>query len=162
MRAQDKTKHVLLAGAATSNITPEIGKDIVGGFSPFPSKHIHDELHARCLVLDNGETRLAFVVCDLLGGDRAMFEEAARLVDPELKIPRSNLMMSCTHTHSASSVLGSDRYQEPRPPLEDYQRFVARRIADAVHRAVNKLEPAEDRLGARATSRARCSTAAGS
>ncbi|HEY2573417.1 MAG TPA: neutral/alkaline non-lysosomal ceramidase N-terminal domain-containing protein [Verrucomicrobiaceae bacterium] len=141
--AAPESRHVLLAGAATSNITPEIGKDIVGGFSPFPSKHIHDELHARCLVLDDGGTRLAFVVCDLLGADRAMFEEAARLVDPELKIPRSNLMMSCTHTHSASSVLGSERYQEPRPPLEDYQRFVARRIADAVHRAVNQLEPAK-------------------
>src|SRR6476661_5338662 len=70
----------LLAGAATSNITPNIGGEIIGGFVPFPSTHIHDELHARCLVLDNGEKRLAIVVCDLLGGARQMFDEAARLV----------------------------------------------------------------------------------
>jgi hypothetical protein len=50
------------AGAATSNITPAIGGLIIGGFHPLPSTHIHDELHARCLVLDNGETRMALVI----------------------------------------------------------------------------------------------------
>ncbi len=56
---------VLRAGAATSNITPFLGGDIVGGFHPFPSQQIHDELWARCLVIDNGEQRVAFVVLDL-------------------------------------------------------------------------------------------------
>ena len=37
----------LKAGAATSNITPNLGANIVGGFKPAPSLHIHDELHAR-------------------------------------------------------------------------------------------------------------------
>ena len=64
-------------------------------------------------MLDNGETRLAWVVCDLLGADRAMYEEAARLVLEGVKIPRANLMMSSTHTHSASSALGADRYGSP-------------------------------------------------
>ncbi|HEV7222648.1 MAG TPA: hypothetical protein VGN42_08105, partial [Pirellulales bacterium] len=50
------------AGAATSNITPRLGGEIIGGFAPFPSTHVHDELHARCLVLDDGQTRLALVV----------------------------------------------------------------------------------------------------
>lgn len=60
----------LQAGAATSNITPPLGTRIVGGFAPYPAEHIHDELHARCLVLDDGQTRLALVVCDLLGHNR--------------------------------------------------------------------------------------------
>ena len=54
----------LRAGAATSNITPDIGREIIGGFVPFPSTHIHDELHARCLVLDDVQTQIAMVVCD--------------------------------------------------------------------------------------------------
>src|SRR5437016_5550647 len=53
------------AGAATSNITPPLGTDIIGGFVPFPSKHIHDELHARCLVLDDGQDKLAFGSVDV-------------------------------------------------------------------------------------------------
>ena len=45
---------VLRAGAATSNITPSLGALRVGSFAPYPSVHVHDELHARCLVLDDG------------------------------------------------------------------------------------------------------------
>ena len=54
----DTPKAQLLAGAATSNITPELGGEVVGGFAPYPCTHIHDELHARCLVLDDGKTKL--------------------------------------------------------------------------------------------------------
>ncbi|RBP44239.1 hypothetical protein DES53_10458 [Roseimicrobium gellanilyticum] len=144
LSAQEKEneKKQLRAGAALSNITPEIGGLVVGGFNPEPSTHIHDELHVRCLVLDNGETKLAFAVCDLLGADRDMYEQAASLVEKETGIPRSHLMMSATHTHSASSALGSDRLGMPRPPLDAYQLFVARRIADGVKRALNSLQPA--------------------
>jgi hypothetical protein len=132
----------LRAGAATSNITPPIGGLIVGGFNPFPSTHIHDELHARCLVLDNGERRLAIVVCDLLGGARQMFDEAARLVEKQTGIPRDCLLVSATHTHSAVSALSENRYSVDEP-LNEYQVFVARRIADGVQRAVNNLAPAQ-------------------
>lgn len=131
------------AGAATSNITPDIGGAIVGGFSPFPSTHIHDELHARCLVLDSGEKRVAIVVCDLLGAARQMFDEAARLVKEETGLPREALLMSCTHTHSASSALSDNRYDTLTTDLSAYQKFVARRIADGVKRAINNLEPAK-------------------
>lgn len=133
---------VFKAGAATSNITPEIGLPVVGGFTPAPSTHIHDELHARCLVLENGEKRLAVVVLDLLGGARQMFDEAARLVKEQTGIPRESVLMSCTHTHSASSVLGDVRYSVKPGELNDYQRFVARRIADGVQRAITNLAPA--------------------
>src|SRR5688500_18245281 len=71
---------VFRAGAATSNITPELGLKIVGSFAPFPAKHVHDELHARCLVLDDGKTKLALVVCDLLGFHPSVSREARRLI----------------------------------------------------------------------------------
>ncbi len=132
---------VLRAGAAVSNITPEIGGAIIGGFSPFPSTHVHDELNARCLVLDNGEQRLAIVVCDLLGASQQMFDEAARLVEKQTGIRREALLMSCTHTHSAVSALSANRYST-QEPLSAYQTFVAQRIADGVQRAANLLQPA--------------------
>lgn len=137
---------VLQAGAATSNITPELGGGIVGGFLPIPSKHIHDELHARCLVLDDGTTKVAIVVCDLLGLHRGVSDEARRLITERLGIPRDNVMISGTHTHSATSALGSNRFQYQQP-LDDYQQFVARRIADGVQRAHNNLQPAEIAFG---------------
>ncbi|HZL89551.1 MAG TPA: neutral/alkaline non-lysosomal ceramidase N-terminal domain-containing protein [Pirellulaceae bacterium] len=136
----------LRAGAATSNITPPLGGDIVGGFQPFPSTHIHDELHARCLVLDDGKTRLALVVCDLLGIHRRVSDEARKLIQERVGIAPERVLISATHTHSATSALGQDRFQHDSP-LDDYQRFVGRRIADGVQRAANDLRPAEIGFG---------------
>jgi hypothetical protein len=132
----------LKAGAATSNLTPPLGQPIIGGFSPFPSTHVHDELHARCLVLDDGHSRVALVVCDLLGIHRIVSEEARRLIEKQSNIPASHVLISATHTHSASSALGKDRFKHD-PAADEYQTFVARRIADGVQRAVNNLRPAE-------------------
>lgn len=136
----------LKAGAATSNITPDIGTDIVGGFLPSPSKHIHDELHARCLVLDDGEKKIALVVCDLLGMHRSVSVEARKLIQEATGIPPENVLISGTHTHSAASALGDTRYTSEQT-LNDYQRFVTRRIADGVRRANNLLRPAQIAFG---------------
>ena len=140
--ANDSSAGPLQAGAATSNITPPLGMDIVGGFAPLPSKHVHDELHSRCLVLDDGQTKLALVVCDLLGLHRNVSDEARRLIEAETGIPSSHVLISATHTHSASSAMGQDRFKHEQP-MDDYQRFVARRIADSVRCALNNLRPAE-------------------
>ena len=134
------------AGAATSNITPEIGREIIGGFVPYPSKHVHDELHARCLVLDDGRTKLALVVCDLLGIHRVVSDEARKLIAEQIGIPRECVMISATHTHSASSALGKNRLQAEQM-VDDYQQFVARRIADGVARAHHNRRPAQLAFG---------------
>lgn len=137
---------IFQAGVATSNITPPLGEKIIGGFAPFPATHVHDELHARSLVLDDGETRLALVVCDLLGIHRLVSDEARRLIEDETAIPKDRVLISATHTHSAASALGQDRLKYEQT-LSDYQRFVARRIADGVKRAINNLRPAEIGFG---------------
>lgn len=130
------------AGAATSNITPDIGGPIVGGFHPALSRHVHDELHARCLVLDNGETRMAIVVCDLLGIAQEVCDAARSMIHSRESIPEENIFICATHTHSACSALGKNRFAYGQP-LDDYQKFVIRRIADGVHRAADNLAPAK-------------------
>jgi neutral ceramidase len=55
--ADSDVPRVFRAGAATSNITPPLGRLRVGSFAPYPSLHVHDELHVRCLVLNDGETQ---------------------------------------------------------------------------------------------------------
>jgi neutral ceramidase len=146
--AAEAPKAPLLAGAATSNITPELGDAIVGGFLPFPAAHVHDELHARCLVLDDGKTRLALVVCDLLGLHRSVAHEARKLIEAETGIPATHVVVSGTHTHSATNAAGTmPRTYVSDIELSPYQRFVARRVADGVRRAINLLRPAEIAFG---------------
>ncbi len=136
----------LQAGAAKSNITPPLGGAIIGGFAPIPATHIHDQLHARCLVLKRGDVRLALVVCDLLGIHRLVSDEARKLIQQCAGIPPERVLISATHTHSACSALGTDRMKYEQT-LDDYQRFVARRIADGVLCAVNNLRPAQIAFG---------------
>lgn len=132
---------VFKAGAATSNITPAIGAGIVGGWAPVPSTHVHDELHVRCLALDDGSTRLAFAVVDSVGVPREVFDAAKQLIQSETGLSADNVMMSATHTHSAVSARGANALVLGNP-LDDYQKFLVRRIADGVRRALNNLEPA--------------------
>ena len=61
--AEPSPDRVLRAGAAAADITPPLGERVIGGFEPFPSTAIHDNLYARCLVLDNGRAQIAFVIC---------------------------------------------------------------------------------------------------
>lgn len=138
--AQQPAK-VFKAGAAMSNITPAIGGAIVGGFTPQPSKHIHDELHARCLVLDDGGTRLAIVLCDNVGIPREVYDAARKQLAETANLPADNVLMAATHTHSATSARG-DKRLVPSEKLTEYQQFVVQRIVDGVRRAVHNLEPA--------------------
>jgi hypothetical protein len=103
---------------------------------------VHDELWAKCLVLDDGRTRVAFVVCDNLGIAREVADAAKEIIHEKTGLVPQNIMIAATHTHSSISARGTNRlvrYNDLRP----YQQFLVRRIADGVRRAVNNLEPAK-------------------
>ena len=140
--AQAADEKPFLAGAATSNITPWLGGGLVGNFgTPPPAKYVHDELHARCFVLDDGTTRIALVVSDNIYISREVLDDAKRQVTEATGLPADRVLMSCTHTHSSVSA----RWDNPlRPGKEftEYQRFVAHRIADGVCCAIHNLQPA--------------------
>jgi neutral ceramidase len=135
------SKRTFQAGAAVSNITPPLDEPVVGGWSSPPATHVHDELYAKCLVLDDGKTKLVFVVCDNLGISREVYDEAKQIIHQKTGIPIKNMMMCATHTHSSISARGADRFRKSKK-LSDYQQFLVMRIADGVRRAVNNMEPA--------------------
>jgi neutral ceramidase len=127
------------AGAAKTCITPALDTLINGGLAPSRARHIHDDLHVRALVLDDGSTRLAFAVVDTCLLDRPVFDEAKRLVQQHTGLSPERVMMSCTHTHSAGSACGAHLTEAD----EEYRRWLPGRIADAVRCAVNNLAPAQ-------------------
>lgn len=152
---------IFRAGASTANISPPLGEGIAGGWMPLPlATQIHDELHSRSLVLDDGKTKLVFVVVDNVEIPREVFDSAKQMIWDEIQLPKDQILMSSTHNHSSPwagheinppepsmSIRNQASGQYPKP-LDDYQRFVARRIADGVRIAVNNLEPARIGWGA--------------
>ncbi|HWL08961.1 MAG TPA: neutral/alkaline non-lysosomal ceramidase N-terminal domain-containing protein [Planctomicrobium sp.] len=137
---------VFRAGAATNHITPPLGGSIVGGFGPMVASHIHDDLFARCIVLDDGKTQLALVVCDLLGIATQVTDEARKQIQEKTGIPAANILICATHTHSGVTALGQNRFAT-KPTLDEYQKFVVTRIVDGVRSAKNNLRPAEFAFG---------------
>lgn len=148
----NSSKQIFKAGASISNITPYLGGGIVGNFGiPPEAKHIHDQLHTRALVLDDGTTKLALVVSDNISIKQEVYDEAKRLIYQQTGIPAEQVLTSSTHTHSATSAEGEGirrRGWNVGQPLDAYQQFVAHRIADGVAVALNNLEPAQIGWGA--------------
>lgn len=131
------------AGAATSNITPWLGISSNGGMANRVPQHVHDELHARALVLDDGQTRLALVTVDNCVVPRQVFDGAKKLVHQHTGLPIENMLMSATHTHTAATATA---VFESEPDTE-YVLFLTRKIADSVRMALNNLEPARVGFG---------------
>src|SRR5437762_1729802 len=129
----------LRAGAAKANITLPLGANnggviLRGG----PATQIHDELHARCLVLDDGAAQLALVICDLRMISRDLVDRAKELAVAALGWPASHMLVAATHTHAAPGIVNIQKGAIDRW----YADFVVVRIADAIRRAAARLVPA--------------------
>jgi len=83
------------------DITPPIGCEM-GGFElrDHGSEGIHDPLYAQIVVLDDGETKVAYVVCDILGLDKEQTDRIREMITSETDIRKENIMIGATHTHS--------------------------------------------------------------
>ena len=128
----------LLAGAATSVITPSLGASLCGSMQDRTAVGVHDELQARALVLDNGETKMALVVLDLIAANKDWLAEIKHQIHSFTKIPLGNILIACTHTHSAPTPVAVFQSN----PEKDYLKWAGPRVADAVRLAASRLAPA--------------------
>jgi neutral ceramidase len=116
----------LRAGAAKVDITPPTNS--------LPSGYlgILDPLYARALVLDDGSSRAALITIDAGAVSEEVWQRVSAEADRELKIPRTNVLITATHTHSA--------------PRDSAER-VTKGILEAIRSAIATLQPAQVRLG---------------
>ena len=137
-RAKDD-RPALRAGAHAIDITPKTFPVIVNGsFLERRATRAVESLHARCLVLDDGKTRIAIAVVDVIGMPREMLDAVKEQVRKSTGIATSHILISATHTHSAPAVLGalgSDRD-------EAYSRYLPPLLAKGIEKANVNLEPA--------------------
>jgi hypothetical protein len=108
-----------------------------------PVTGVHDRLHARALVLDDGDIRLAIVICDACMIGRDVFDAAKKTVHGETGLPINRMLMAATHTHAAVRAVHIGN----APADDEYHRFLARRIADSVIQAEKNLAPARIGFG---------------
>ena len=110
----------------------------------------HDDLWARTLVLDQGNTRIAVVSLDLIGYySDASYYGIARVraaLDPSLGI--DEILVASTHNHEGPDTIGpwgAAALADGKFP--QYLQFVDRMIARSIAQAAGALRPARLRLG---------------
>lgn len=129
----------LRAGAAAVDITPqEFPLNLPGGFKGNPAEIVHDSLHARALVLNDGTTTVAMVVVDNLGVARETADEARALVAERCGIPPDKILVAATHSHSAPP----SNTKEGQPAAVAYRKLLIEGIAESIIRAHKVLRPA--------------------
>ncbi|MGI9457885.1 MAG: hypothetical protein ACR2NU_15070, partial [Aeoliella sp.] len=137
--AAEPPSKLLRAGAQAIDITPtKFPVSSAGSMTHRTADYAHDRLHARCLVLDNGETKLALVTCDSCMIPREIVNAAKKTASQATGIPTGHILCSATHTHTAVTV--APTFQSLVE--EEYIDFLSQRIAEGIILADSQLEPA--------------------
>ena len=129
----------LVAGAAKAIITPYVGAWMAGfAGRDHGCEGVHDDLHARAIVLRAGDTTVGLVGCDLIGLSPDSVARVRERVEAECGIAADHVMVSCTHTHSGPTV-GPLRH----PGLDvELVHVIERQIAGAVIAASRSMADA--------------------
>ena len=127
------------AGAATIDITPTTERSIVaGGFLEDQATKINDQLYVRCILLDDGATKIALTVVDTCMMTQLLIDEAKKLANQQTGIPVDKMMVCATHTHSAPAAMACLGTRQDK----DYAQWLPAKIAEAIVAAHNQLAPA--------------------
>ncbi len=139
----------LEAGAARLEITPGKADALpMSGYAARKEGHkgIHDALYVRAIVLSAGPARAAIVTGDLIGFSHGFWDTVSERIATQAKIPRENIMIAGTHTHSAPSPGTYEGAIDSGSPQGRYIRRVQDTMVEAVLEALGKMQPA--RIGA--------------
>lgn len=132
------------AAALKKDITPPLGTLINGEFQSRYANKIHDPLYAKSLVLQDEDTTLVFVVVDICAMQQDFLDEVKSDIQRAAGIPKSHVLISATHTHSAGAVtdllLGHADFT--------YRKKLHGILVDLVVETLPRLKPARIAFGA--------------
>lgn len=90
----------LRAGVATADITPAGPYPMSGYYFERLSTGTKDPLHAKALVLRQGDSAAAIICCDLIVIASDLTDVVREAVERETGIPGANVCLAATHTHT--------------------------------------------------------------
>ena len=128
----------LRAGAAAADISPqEFPIRVIGNFGVTLAKSVHDPLHARAVVLEDG-MKIAIVLVDSCFVKREEMDRAKALASKQTGIPMNRILISATHTHSAPP----SKAEVGNQIEERYVERLVSQTASAIVQANARLAPA--------------------
>jgi len=137
------------AGVARVNITPPTPFWMSGyAARTHPSEGVMQQLWAKALALqDPGGHRVVLVTTDLIGIPRDLSEEVFRRARGLYKLSRSELVLSCSHTHCGPAVGRNlsvlfDFNSEDEKNVQAYSAGLTEKLVQLIGDAIHAQEPA--------------------
>lgn len=146
-----KTDLPLELGVAETTINPRLGMQIDGNIGAYrPAEVILNDLTARVVVFQQGQTRFLLVVMDLLAVCQEWTEAIRAFAATELGFDRDAVAVHVTQNHSSPSlgqIMLTDRFeaakQHPwiRGSDPAYGELVLQRLQPAMRQAAASVQP---------------------
>jgi sugar phosphate isomerase/epimerase len=141
----------LKAGVAVTDITPPTGYRMSGYFYERLGTGTLDPLHAKALVLRQGNQRAAIVICDIIGLPRDISSQARKQAADKTGIPSEHILIAATHSHTGPLYSGTLRKhfhdlavaKNSSDPYEkvDYPSQLVAKIVEAITQADAAVKP---------------------
>lgn len=137
-------------GTGVRIITPNPLLPVSGGMgTPTPVHDKRGDLSVRAIVFRRGQVSVGVVSVDVIGFPGVLGDRVRAKVP---RIPKSNILIGCTHTHSAPDCYGFPDGRGGHTGDLKYMDFVCNEAAAALNEAVDHLQPCWIRI---ATDKAR-------
>ena len=134
-------------GVARQQITPLLGSQMAGfDARKDVAKSVHDDLHVRVLVLDDGTTTIAFVSVEVIAVSAEFAASVRALIESVTAIPAANIFLCATHTH-CGPVTMHHFFNQGQPLDEGYLVHLRDVIVATVRRASERRKPRTLKVG---------------
>lgn len=132
-----------MAGAGRADITPAPGTPQGGWGAQTHQRGIGADLplYATALVLSDGEQQMAIADLDAIGFDAEWTDKIRDAIAAISGLARSNIRVSCSHTHSGPNTFRMQFITEGRDLIAAYLDSLPGRVAGAVWQAQQNLKP---------------------
>ena len=125
----------LMLGVARSIITPTVGTALYGYRPNLFSESINDDLTATAYAFTQGDVSAMLISCTLGSIKTSIDTEVRELISKETGIDYGNIIICCTHTHSAPNLTGTTGWGDI--DREYYEKIFLPNILSAAKEASN-------------------------
>lgn len=132
-------------GAYREDTTPPVGTLLYGYRPDLESKSVHDNLSVTVMAVSDGKSIALMVTAELGDINNELCEHLRSSVSEKCAIPYENIMISCTHTHSAPNLSGVAGWGEI--DRDYYNNIFMPSVITASTKAIENLQPAEIAVG---------------
>lgn len=128
------TSNVKIGLAEVMITPPQLGGTMAGyAARKGVSQDLHDDLHARAIVIEGADTAVAMLTASVIGISQSVLDGTRKRVNECTGLPESHIMMAATHTHSGPT------------PTEEYNAFLEEKCVECLLTAWERRR--EARLG---------------